>query len=146
MNRHPSYVRQVFSVLWTCPYCVVQAELKNLIDISSSAFEFAKELIRHNLVREPQQNVLFIFNLFVECGYQKFVPIKWTSDSNKLSLLSILSYIKTLLLSPGGVPEWGRGSAGASSSCWCDCWGQTQSGHLLPQTRWALSDQTSQSR
>lgn len=32
-------------------HCVlVQAELKNLIDISSSSFEFAKELIRHNLV------------------------------------------------------------------------------------------------
>lgn len=27
-----------------------QTELKNLIDISSSSFEFAKELIRHNLV------------------------------------------------------------------------------------------------
>lgn len=27
-----------------------QAELKNLIDISSCSFEFAKELIRHNLV------------------------------------------------------------------------------------------------
>uniref|UniRef100_A0A8C6WL93 Intraflagellar transport protein 56 n=1 Tax=Neogobius melanostomus TaxID=47308 RepID=A0A8C6WL93_9GOBI len=32
------------------PLSVSQAELKNLIDISSSSFEFAKELIRHNLV------------------------------------------------------------------------------------------------
>lgn len=46
------------------------------------------------------------------------------------------------LLSSGGVPEWGRFYAGASSTCWCDCWGQTQPSHLLPQTRCALSDQT----
>lgn len=31
-----------------------QAELKNLIDISSCSFEFAKELIRHNLVSSSQ--------------------------------------------------------------------------------------------
>ena len=31
-----------------------QAELKNLMDISSCSFEFAKELIRHNLVSSLQ--------------------------------------------------------------------------------------------
>ncbi|KAK7929895.1 hypothetical protein WMY93_006290 [Mugilogobius chulae] len=35
-----------------------EAELKNLIDISSSSFEFAKELIRHNLVLPPLIDVI----------------------------------------------------------------------------------------
>ncbi|XP_039880672.1 intraflagellar transport protein 56 isoform X2 [Simochromis diagramma] len=35
-----------------------EAELKNLIDISSCSFEFAKELIRHNLVSSPQASAV----------------------------------------------------------------------------------------
>lgn len=37
-----------------CAFFPSQAELKNLIDISSCSFEFAKELIRHNLVSSSQ--------------------------------------------------------------------------------------------
>lgn len=44
LSSHDLYI----SLFFLSSLC--KAELKNLIDISSSSFEFAKELIRHNLV------------------------------------------------------------------------------------------------
>uniref|UniRef100_A0A8C7QW53 Intraflagellar transport protein 56 n=1 Tax=Oncorhynchus mykiss TaxID=8022 RepID=A0A8C7QW53_ONCMY len=45
---HKGTSSTLFPILTFC--CFITKELKNLIDISSSSFEFAKELIRHNLV------------------------------------------------------------------------------------------------